>query len=934
MASTADASGRHLHHHQQAYHQLQQQQQQQHQRHGPNSSGSNSGQAHSYVLYPDQPPSSRSKQQQQTPQQRSYDDLTPQSSFSSTSSSSRQNYNNSHHQQSSVVTRGDSGSSGIKTKQPQSQLSYLRTPANTGSGSSGNAPPSPISPSTPISPNNNINIKGTPIEAMTSHLSLTRLDEPVQDRVTVQPSYDQTKYQQPRKKSISAGSGQPPSQPDFQQQQQHYQPARYQQLQQEEDDSYGSSSQGGLKQSGSSGSSRSQGGSGGQGPSRTGELKQSSSSASNSSSNNYQGGPLRQSPSGGSSYSTSSTSRRERQHQPLQISYSNGSNASTSSKHQQQQQQQQQQQPTMTSSPTSPLFYLPVDNDDDSTHHRDQEVHRQQASQYHQKLQQKAPSAHGEDDSDDSDSGSMLSYTRSISRLSMSYKRTQNGAPNISLFGSGQRPAMLSNHGSSGSALGGLTGSQKMIQGQREERLRQQKLKQQQESGNGAYGSTSSLASIDQHTRQEEGRPIMVRNNHSHHGYPQPVGTIQIPERSTSADSYTGGNSSSSRSRQQGYPSSGGRSNPSSPNMAHPQNYNSGHGNSNSNNNSNNAAPRPSHESSHSQRSRPDRLKLSPNDYHQHDSNNNNNNNNNSNITMGPRSRSPGPMHSNNSNSTLPARSPGSPLPGSTASGQGSGGSGGIYRQNGYPGGMNASSSSLPLSNNHSAPRSGTPGPSGGPNGINPHPAHHLASGGYVRPEEPMGPSNPMPEKAEDFVRQGIEFHEVGDIAKATHFFRTAAELGDPVGMLMYGLSVRHGWGCASNRALAFQYLQKSAEHAVGDLKSRDSFASTAAKGELVLAIYELGICFRHGWGVEKNKKTAAYYFEIAANLGDPDAQNDLAWCYYHGVGIKKDMFKAAKYYRLAAAQGLETVGNSWIWKDKYGGVPASPTTDKAQMAF
>ncbi|KAF9125758.1 hypothetical protein BG015_004829, partial [Linnemannia schmuckeri] len=53
---------------------------------------------------------------------------------------------------------------------------------------------------------------------------------------------------------------------------------------------------------------------------------------------------------------------------------------------------------------------------------------------------------------------------------------------------------------------------------------------------------------------------------------------------------------------------------------------------------------------------------------------------------------------------------------------------------------------------------------------------------------------------------------------------------------------------------------------------------------------------------------------------------NDLAWCYYHGVGVKKDMYKSAKYYRLAAAQGMSTMGNSWIWKDKYGG-PTSPTT-------
>jgi TPR repeat protein len=41
----------------------------------------------------------------------------------------------------------------------------------------------------------------------------------------------------------------------------------------------------------------------------------------------------------------------------------------------------------------------------------------------------------------------------------------------------------------------------------------------------------------------------------------------------------------------------------------------------------------------------------------------------------------------------------------------------------------------------------------------------------------------------------------------------------------------------------------------------------SAFRGELVLAIYELGVCFRHGWGVIKSKATAAHYFEIAANM-------------------------------------------------------------------
>lgn len=61
-----------------------------------------------------------------------------------------------------------------------------------------------------------------------------------------------------------------------------------------------------------------------------------------------------------------------------------------------------------------------------------------------------------------------------------------------------------------------------------------------------------------------------------------------------------------------------------------------------------------------------------------------------------------------------------------------------------------------------------------------------------------------------------------------------------------------------------------------------------AAKGELVLAIFELANCFRHGWGVEKDPKAAFQYYLTAANLGDADAQNELAWCYQEGFGCKK----------------------------------------------
>lgn len=62
-----------------------------------------------------------------------------------------------------------------------------------------------------------------------------------------------------------------------------------------------------------------------------------------------------------------------------------------------------------------------------------------------------------------------------------------------------------------------------------------------------------------------------------------------------------------------------------------------------------------------------------------------------------------------------------------------------------------------------------------------------------------------------------------------------------------------------------------------------------AAKGELVLALYELANSFRHGWGVEKDPVAARSYYETAANLGDTDAMNEVARCYEEGFGGKKD---------------------------------------------
>ncbi|EHK24780.1 putative cell cycle inhibitor [Trichoderma virens Gv29-8] len=173
-------------------------------------------------------------------------------------------------------------------------------------------------------------------------------------------------------------------------------------------------------------------------------------------------------------------------------------------------------------------------------------------------------------------------------------------------------------------------------------------------------------------------------------------------------------------------------------------------------------------------------------------------------------------------------------------------------------------------------------------------------------------------------IQEAIRLHEEGNFAEATKIFgRLADENGanNPLSQVLYGLALRHGWGCTPDPGRAVRYLTAAASNAasVEELAIQAGLKKGgAAKGELVLAIYELANCFRNGWGIGKDPIAAKQYYETAANLGDTDAMNEVAWCYLEGYGCKKDKYAAARYYRLAEKGGNKTLGNTWIWKEKY----------------
>ncbi|RAL09790.1 tetratricopeptide repeat protein [Aspergillus homomorphus CBS 101889] len=167
-------------------------------------------------------------------------------------------------------------------------------------------------------------------------------------------------------------------------------------------------------------------------------------------------------------------------------------------------------------------------------------------------------------------------------------------------------------------------------------------------------------------------------------------------------------------------------------------------------------------------------------------------------------------------------------------------------------------------------------------------------------------------------IQEAIRLHEAGDLEQSTKMF---GRLADPEGannalsQVLYGLALRHGWGCAPDQDKAVTYLSAAAANSAS-IESEALQAGIkkggSAKGELTLAIFELANCFRNGWGVKKDPVAARQYYETAANLGDTDAMNEVAWCYLEGFGGKKDKFVAAKYYRLAEEKGSKIIGNSW----------------------
>jgi uncharacterized protein len=80
------------------------------------------------------------------------------------------------------------------------------------------------------------------------------------------------------------------------------------------------------------------------------------------------------------------------------------------------------------------------------------------------------------------------------------------------------------------------------------------------------------------------------------------------------------------------------------------------------------------------------------------------------------------------------------------------------------------------------------------------------------------------------------------------------------------------------------------------------------------------------GRDVTQDLKMSAYWYQKAAEAGDPTAQLQTGYFYEAGIGVSKDLARAAHWYQLAASSGLVgakvSLGVAYLWGS---GVPKNP---------
>jgi TPR repeat protein len=145
----------------------------------------------------------------------------------------------------------------------------------------------------------------------------------------------------------------------------------------------------------------------------------------------------------------------------------------------------------------------------------------------------------------------------------------------------------------------------------------------------------------------------------------------------------------------------------------------------------------------------------------------------------------------------------------------------------------------------------------------------------------------------------------------AVHYFRLAAEKGNPAAAYKLGEIYENGWGLTPDPRQAFYWYMKSA-------------AKNDRHGQL-----KVGWCYQKGIAVQPDAMIAAIWYRLAADNGNIWGYHMLGFMLADGDGMQKDAALARRYFELS----LPKTKDHWAkWKLAHLIEAENPTKAKALL--
>lgn len=176
-------------------------------------------------------------------------------------------------------------------------------------------------------------------------------------------------------------------------------------------------------------------------------------------------------------------------------------------------------------------------------------------------------------------------------------------------------------------------------------------------------------------------------------------------------------------------------------------------------------------------------------------------------------------------------------------------------------------------------------------------------------------------------VALAIELKYKNQPQELSYQLQIAAEQGNKDAMLLYGLSLRYGYGVKRDERQSFLWLCRGAEvdlirtykFDIEPFELLDEEMPKTPIEPLASTLLEIGKSYVNGWGVERDENYGIQFIEKSASLGFTELMLEAGSIWMtKGPNRKKNLHRSASWYRLADKFGETIPGNEWIYKSKY----------------